>query len=302
MLNQVIEDGDITWLYGAVTDSGVLNKFDATAAPGVTNDNSEGYSIGSYWIDTVGDKGYVCTDVSTGAANWIETTAGAAGGETNTASNIGTGGIGVFKQKVGVNFEFKKINAGSNKVTVTDDAGNNELDIDIDESNISHTAITDIGSNTHAQIDTQVTNSTNHISASTNIHGVGAGNDIASDADIATHAALEVGVHGNASPIVHTPVSGNTATLNLTAGKIHDITMPAGNITIAVSNEVNGQIFSIRVLQDGTGSRTVTWFSTIKWADDSAPTLTTDANKADTFIFRVTGTDTYDGFIVGQNI
>ena len=127
----------------------------------------------------------------------------------------------------------------------------------------------------------------------------GAGNDVASDADIATHAALEVGVHGSASPITHTPGSGATATLNLTSGKIHDITMPAGNITIAISNEVNGQIFTIRILQDGTGSRTVTWFSTIKWAGGAAPTLTTTANKADTFIFRVTGTDTYDGFIVG---
>lgn len=122
------------------------------------------------------------------------------------------------------------------------------------------------------------------------------------DGDISAHSALEVGVHGNNSPVVHTPAGAATATLNLTAGKIHDITMPAGNITIAVSNEVNGQIFSTRVLQDGTGSRTVTWFSTIKWADGAAPTLTTDANKADTFIFRVTGTDTYDGFVVGQGI
>ena len=58
-------------------------------------------------------------------------------GEVNTASNVGTGGVGVFKQKTGVNLEFKKINAGSNKVTITDDTGNNEVDIDVNEANLS---------------------------------------------------------------------------------------------------------------------------------------------------------------------
>lgn len=66
-----------------------------------------------------------------------ETLIGGGGGEANTASNVGTAGVGIFKQKTGVNFEFKKVNAGSNKITVTDDTGNNEVDIDVDESNLS---------------------------------------------------------------------------------------------------------------------------------------------------------------------
>ena len=78
--------------------------------------------------------------------------------------------------------------------------------------------------------------------------------------------------------------------------------MPAGNITIAISNETVGQVFLVEITQDGTGSRTVTWFTTIKWAGGSAPTLTTTGAKRDTFGFRVTGTDTYDGFEVGKNV
>ncbi len=100
----------------------------------------------------------------------------------------------------------------------------------------------------------------------------------------------------------YTPAGAGTATLDVSVGNIHSITMPAGNITIAISNETTGQCFMIEITQDTVGSRTVTWFTTIRWADGSAPTLTTTASKRDTFGFRVTGTDTYDAFVIGQNI
>jgi hypothetical protein len=99
-----------------------------------------------------------------------------------------------------------------------------------------------------------------------------------------------------------TPEAAATATLNLATSNKHNIIMPAGNITIALSNAAVGQVFTIRILQDGTGSRTVTWFTTIRWAGGSAPTLTTTASKADIFAFVVTGAGTYDGFVVGANI
>ena len=74
---------------------------------------------------------------------------GAGSGEANTASNVGAGGVGPFKQKTGVNLEFKNINAGSNKITITNDAGNDEIDIDVDESNISHDNITGVSADDH---------------------------------------------------------------------------------------------------------------------------------------------------------
>lgn len=115
-----------------------------------------------------------------------------------------------------------------------------------------------------------------------------------------TSIKLNAGMY---TPIqVYTPTAGGTATLDLSKGNIHHITMPAGNITIALSNATPGQVFLIRILQDGTGSRTVTWFTTIKWAGGSVVTLTTAANKADTLGFECTGSGTYDGFVIGQNI
>jgi len=77
----------------------------------------------------------------------LEWTSAGSGGEVNTASNVGIGGIGVFKQKTGVNLEFKNINAASNKVTVINDVGNNEIDIDVNPVNftgIPESAVTNL--------------------------------------------------------------------------------------------------------------------------------------------------------------
>lgn len=90
---------------------------------------------------------------------------GGGGGETNTASNVGTAGVGPFKQKNGVDLEFKNINAGSNKISITDDAVEDEIDVDVNEANIVHQNIDGAGTNTHATIDS-------HISSSSNPHSV----------------------------------------------------------------------------------------------------------------------------------
>lgn len=94
---------------------------------------------------------------------------------------------------------------------------------------------------------------------------------------------------------------GATITFDMTSANVHTVTL-GGNRTLAVSNVTAGQFFYIRLLQDGTGSRTVTWFSTITWAGATAPTLTTTASRADLFAFFAKTATTFDGFIVGQNI
>lgn len=106
----------------------------------------------------------------------------------------------------------------------------------------------------------------------------------------------------NPTAQTYTPSAAGTATLDLSLSDQHDITMPAGNITIALSNDTNNQLFMITTTQDATWSRTVTWFSTIKWAGGSAPTLTTTASKRDMFGFKRTGSGTYDWFVIAQNI
>lgn len=65
-----------------------------------------------------------------------EVSQGGGSGETNTGTNIGVSGIGVFKQKTGTTLEFKKLNPGSNKITIIDDTLDNEIEIDFNPSNV----------------------------------------------------------------------------------------------------------------------------------------------------------------------
>jgi hypothetical protein len=61
----------------------------------------------------------------------LDLSAAAGGGEANTMQNMGVGGVGVYKQKTGVNFEMKNLNATNAYITVTNDAANNEIDIGV---------------------------------------------------------------------------------------------------------------------------------------------------------------------------
>ena len=64
----------------------------------------------------------------------------------------------------------------------------------------------------------------------------------------------------------------------------------AGNRTIAAPTNANsGQVAILEVKQDGSGSRTLTWNAIYEFKDDTAPTLTTTASKADLFVFYYNG-------------
>jgi hypothetical protein len=91
-------------------------------------------------------------------------------------------------------------------------------------------------------------------------------------------------VTGNAGVPKDNGNSGSgTVTLDLSLSKIHILTL-TGNPTIALSNAKVGMFFLLILKQDATGSRTVTWFTTIKWDGGTAITLTATANKWDSVI------------------
>jgi len=134
-----------------------------------------------------------------------------------------------------------------------------------------------------------------------NFSGVADGTEIEDDAITTSHLSDNSVSVKKTKHSISTVSDGATVTFNLQDNNVFEVSL-GGNRTLAVSNETEGQCFLIRLKQDSTGSRTVTWFSTIDWQDGTAPTLSTSPYHVDVFGFIVKGTDEYDGFIVGQDI
>ena len=94
---------------------------------------------------------------------------------------------------------------------------------------------------------------------------------------------------GSSLTVEDTLTDGSTITWNAINSPVAKVTL-AGNRTITVSNNLGtGQYISVLVIQDGTGSRTLTWNAMFEFKDDTAPTLTTTASKGDLFTFRYNG-------------
>jgi hypothetical protein len=100
---------------------------------------------------------------------------------------------------------------------------------------------------------------------------------------------------------VTSDTDGATFSFDLSLGLYHQVTL-GGNRTLALSNPQVGDRFAIVLKQDGTGSRTVTWFSGILWPGGSAPTLTTTAAKSDAFEFLCISSGVYLNLTKSQNL
>lgn len=106
---------------------------------------------------------------NSGASRWDPATPPGSGtGEANTASNVGTAGIGVWKQKTAVNLEFKKINPASSKISVVDNTGASQVDLDVVEANVTISNLA--GTLSNAQTPTTPTGKTYGIDTNTIKH------------------------------------------------------------------------------------------------------------------------------------
>jgi hypothetical protein len=87
-----------------------------------------------------------------------------------------------------------------------------------------------------------------------------------------------------------TLTDGATITWDASVAQVAKVTLGGARTISAPTNGATGQFISLLVIQDGTGSRTLTWNSAYEFASDTAPTLTTTASLGDLFTFRYNGT------------
>jgi hypothetical protein len=94
---------------------------------------------------------------------------------------------------------------------------------------------------------------------------------------------------------------GATITWDVIASPVAKVTL-AGNRTLSApsgTTPIAGQFVSLLIIQDGTGSRTITWNAVYEFAADTAPTLTATASLGDLFTFRYNGAKWLE---VGRNL
>lgn len=91
--------------------------------------------------------------------------------------------------------------------------------------------------------------------------------------------------------------SGSSTTINWSNGQNQRLTLTA-NCSLSFSNPVAGMTAKLKLIQDSTGSRTVTW-PTIRWAGGTPPTLSTAANKVDIVTLYYDGSEYFGVAVIG---
>ena len=74
-------------------------------------------------------------------------------------------------------------------------------------------------------------------------------------------------------------------------GAVVKVTLANSRIMGAPTNAVQGGFYSLAVIQDVTGGRTLSWNAAFLFPADTAPTLTTTGGARDEFVFKYDGTN-----------
>lgn len=105
---------------------------------------------------------------------------------------------------------------------------------------------------------------------------------VAADVKTGTDSAKYVtpaALSGSAAP--QTLTDGATINWNAASGYNAKVTLGGNRTMAAMTNAVVGQTYTLQIVQDATGSRTITWNAAYTWGLAGAPTLTTTANRMD---------------------
>ena len=207
---------------------------------------------------------------------------------------------------------FGTIDTGSSAITTTGLISGGSLDIDnvlINGTTIGHTDDTDLMTITDGLLTVagEVSMTTLDIGG-TNVSATAAELNYLDLATLGTTAASKVfSADANNLTAISGAVVLTEDTLSFDATQDWDVrASPVAKVTLtanvtfdAPTNPTTGQYISIVCIQDGTGSRTISWNGVFEFKDDTTPTATTTASKGDMFTFRYNGSKWLE---VGRNL
>jgi hypothetical protein len=100
----------------------------------------------------------------------------------------------------------------------------------------------------------------------------------------------------NSNALSQTLTDGVTITWNTALGRVATVTL-GGNRTISAATNQKVGTYILRVVQDATGSRTLTWNGNYKWTAQTAPVLSTAVGAVDIITLFSDGTKMYGSYL-----
>ena len=190
-------------------------------------------------------------------------------------TNAATGNAPSLGASGETNVDLKLLPKGTGEVVV----GTGSADATL-TSNGAHNLILDTNSGTNSSNLTITDGANGNVSFTANGTGAFVFNDAAYFPEATLTDASTIAWDTQAAPVAKVTLTDNR-------------TLGAG------TNAVAGQFVSLLVIQDGTGSRTLSFNAVYEFTEDTAPTLTTTASKGDLFVFRYNGAKFLE---VGRNL
>ena len=313
----------LIYLDGVATNTGV---FEATIGTGdvtltgtqtLTNKTLTAPKIGTSILDTNGNE-LVLLSATSSAVNEFtlknastnnDPTLSVTGGDSNISLKVGPKGTGLIEI-------LGATNPGSIQLNCEQNTHGQQIKSQPHSASVTNVMLLPAGANSTlvslVSTDT-LTNKTltsPKINNTTAITATGTEINYSDLATLGTSAASKVlsansnnltTISGAVLNTEDTLTDGSTIAWNVINSPVAKVTL-AGNRTMAAPSGTGpaaGQFISLLAIQDGTGSRTITWNAVYEFPSDTAPTLTTTANLGDIFSFRYNGAK---WLLIGQTL
>jgi hypothetical protein len=149
------------------------------------------------------------------------------------------------------------------------------------------TQLSNIGSNTHAQIDTHLAAAAPHSGHALSSHGHAASAITAGSFPGGTFTFEDVQLTGSSSCAISSLSDAATITPNFSVANNFTVTLGGNRALANPTNLTAGQSGLIFLVQDATGNRTISFGSYFDFANGIAPTLSTPGNSVDILSYFV---------------
>ena len=119
----------------------------------------------------------------------------------------------------------------------------------------------------------------------------GGGKNVEVNSWFAIEVVETIVVPGDPAQVVQTLADGANISWNHNTSRTAQVTLAGNRVLDNPTNSIEGLEYTLKVIQDGTGTRLLTYGSAYKFAGGTAPTLSTGVNDIDILRFWFDGTD-----------